>query len=98
MCGSIYIVYHHKVQVARAQDWCLHQWAEEKTPPAQVATGVTTTCASRGGVCVCVCVCLCGVVWCGVVWCGTCGWGWGCECGKETAEKRENRKDQLESV
>ena len=93
MCGSIYIVYHHTVQVARAQDWCLRQWAKgkhhrlnlQRVKPPRVQVEVV----------VCVCVCVCVSVWCGVVWCDTCGWGWECESGKEAAEKRENRKDQL---
>ena len=37
--------YHHTVQVAQAQVWCLHQW-KEKTPPAQIAMGKITMCAS----------------------------------------------------
>ena len=66
MCGSIYIVYHHTVQVARAQDWCLWQWAKgkhhrlklQRVKPPRVQVEVV--------VCVCVCVCVC-VMWCGVI-------------------------------
>ena len=43
----IYIyIYHHTVQVARVQVQYLRQWMDEKAPPAQVAEGDTTTCAS----------------------------------------------------
>ncbi len=37
---------HHTVQVARVQVQYLRQWLDEKAPPAQVAEGDTTTCAS----------------------------------------------------
>ena len=39
-------IYHHTVQVTRAQVRYLRQWVEGKTPPAQVTMGETTTCAS----------------------------------------------------
>ena len=43
----IYILhYHHTVQVARVQVQYLRQWMNEKAPPAQVAEGDATTCAS----------------------------------------------------
>ena len=35
--------HHHTVQVARAQVEYVRQWVEGKRPPAQVATGDTTT-------------------------------------------------------
>ena len=38
--------HHHTVQVARVQVQYLRQWLDEKAPPAQVAEGDTTTCAS----------------------------------------------------
>ena len=38
--------HHHTVQVARVQVQYLRQWLNEKEPPAQVAGGDTTTCAS----------------------------------------------------
>ena len=37
---------HHTVQVARVQVQYLRQWMDEKAPPAQVAEGDITTCAS----------------------------------------------------
>ena len=39
--------HHHTVQVARAQVQYLRQWMDEKAPPAQVAEGDATMCASR---------------------------------------------------
>ena len=38
--------HHHTVQVARVQVQYLRQWLDEKEPPAQVAEGDATTCAS----------------------------------------------------
>ena len=38
--------HHHTVQVARVQVQYLRQWLDEKAPPAQVAEGDATTCAS----------------------------------------------------
>ena len=38
--------HHHTVQVALVQVQFLHHWLDEKAPPAQVAEGDTTTCAS----------------------------------------------------
>ena len=38
--------HHHTVQVARVQVQYLRQWVDEKAPPAQVAEGDTTSCAS----------------------------------------------------
>ena len=42
-CGGIsayiYIYIYHTVQVARVQVQYLHQWVDEKAPPAQVAEG-----------------------------------------------------------
>ncbi len=38
--------HHHTVQVARVQVQYLRQWLDEKVPPAQVAEGDTTMCAS----------------------------------------------------
>ena len=41
---SIYTTdHHHTGQVARAQVEYVRQWVEGKRPPAQVATGGTTT-------------------------------------------------------
>ena len=47
VCVYIYIYHHHTVQVARAQVQYLRQWLDEKAPPAQVAEGDATMCASR---------------------------------------------------
>ena len=38
--------HHHTVQVAWVQVQYLRQWKDEKAPPAQVAEGDATTCAS----------------------------------------------------
>ena len=38
--------HHHTVQVAWVQVWYLQQCLDEKAPPAQVAEGDTTMCAS----------------------------------------------------
>ena len=38
--------HHHTVQVTQVQVWFLRQWMDEKAPPAQVAEGDITTCAS----------------------------------------------------
>ena len=40
------ITEHHTVQVAWVQVQYLRQWMDEKAPPAQVAEGDITTCAS----------------------------------------------------
>ena len=42
----ICMYHHHTVQVTQVQVWFLRQWMDEKAPPAQVAEGDITTCAS----------------------------------------------------
>ena len=54
VCYNI-LQYHHTVQVAQVQVQYLHQWLDEKAPPAQDAKSDTTMCAS-GAICTSGCI------------------------------------------